>query len=86
MVPIITACDALGEVYENVAEVIPMPIGKHLELFTQKVIQSLVDKDYRESITERARCFAKQHDWSVIAEEYEKVIINHPKYKARHES
>jgi glycosyltransferase involved in cell wall biosynthesis len=66
--PIITNCDALGDVYRAIQ---PVP----LEKWTDKVIACLNDSDAREAINRQARKLAEELTWANHAKRLEQAIL-----------
>jgi glycosyltransferase involved in cell wall biosynthesis len=74
-VPVITSQDCLGTVYENSgAVIIPAPVSKNLDEFTNAVIKGLTDKEYADRIIDKCRIFAYKHDWKEIVSKLEREI------------
>lgn len=74
-VPILTNQDCLGSVYDNSgAIVIPTPISKNLDKFTDNVIRALVDKEFSDRVIDKCRIFAYRHDWKDIVTKLEAEI------------
>lgn len=65
--PIITDCDALGEVYASIDHV-PMGDGWQAA-WREKVIRALTDADFRADVNEKARALAEKLTWKTTAAE-----------------
>jgi glycosyltransferase involved in cell wall biosynthesis len=64
--PVITDCDALGEVYADAAAI--LPVG-NWEEWRATVIRALTDSAFRDTQNERAHAFALRHTWRNTAEQ-----------------
>jgi glycosyltransferase involved in cell wall biosynthesis/SAM-dependent methyltransferase len=78
--PIISDVDALGGVYKDVVPMVKSPVRKNIQQFTDLVIKGLTDKDFRDETNKRCRAFAETLTWKKIADQYESLLLNHPKY------
>jgi len=74
--PISCPTDALGSIYGNT---IPMTLDN--DEYTNLVIKSLKDKEFRDSVNEKAYNFSLQYQWKDIAKQYEKAIIEQVNFK-----
>jgi glycosyltransferase involved in cell wall biosynthesis len=75
--PIISDCDALGDVY---AELDPVPVGSW-GAWRDLVIKALTDSDYRNDMNRRARAIAERNTWKQHAKKLDELIrsrLDHP--------
>jgi glycosyltransferase involved in cell wall biosynthesis len=73
--PVISTCDALGEIYgASGAYLVSAPAHKHMAEWTNYVVQTLGGGAYIDERRERAKEFAKRHDWSVLAADLESIL------------
>lgn len=79
--PIITDCDALGEIYGGIVPMVPCPLSSSINQYRDLVIQALKDNDWRNEVNEKCRAFALRHDWKDIVAELEGMILQHPLYR-----
>lgn len=82
VVPVLAATDALGEIYDGVAPMVPFPPSAHLPEFTDLVVRGLTDEAWRREITEKAREFALGYSWERIAGQLELLIADAKREKA----
>lgn len=68
--PIITDCDALGDVYRDLR---PVPVGDW-EAWQQRVITALTDADFRKDMNKRARALAERTTWTHHAKKLDELI------------
>ena len=76
VVPIITDCDALGEIYQDSGAVI-VPRTKDrtwADHFLETVKKLLGQRDEIESRRLMVREFAKRYDWSLVASQWDQMI------------
>lgn len=72
--PVISAMDALGDIYRGAVPMSGAPARKHLSTWTPLVIRALTDKPWADEWRGRARKFAEKHDWSLLAEKFEGML------------
>lgn len=68
--PIISDCDALGDVYR---ELDPVPVGSW-GAWRDLVIKALTDSDYRSDMNRRARAIAERNTWKQHAKKLDELI------------
>jgi glycosyltransferase involved in cell wall biosynthesis len=68
--PVISDCDALGEVY---AELDPVPVGQWGK-WRDDVVRALTDEAFRSQRNEKAAAIAARHTWRAHAERLDEVI------------
>jgi glycosyltransferase involved in cell wall biosynthesis len=74
--PVSSPVDALGSIYGN-----HIPMTSDSEEYTNLVIKALKEKDFRDSVNEKAYNLSLRYQWKDIAKQYEKVIIEQIKMK-----
>ena len=72
--PVISAMDALGDIYRGVCPMSAAPARKHIDTWRGLVIKALTDKAWAEEWRARAREFALFHDWRGLATQFERVL------------
>jgi glycosyltransferase involved in cell wall biosynthesis len=72
-VPVITDCDAFGEVYAGACPMITRG-DDWTDEWAATVVEMLTDEHARNAWIENGRHFAKQHAWPVLAERLEKIL------------
>lgn len=75
--PIISDCDALGDVYR---ELDPVPVGSW-GAWRDLVIKALTDADFRNDMNRRARAIAERNTWKQHAKKLDELIrsrLDHP--------
>lgn len=70
--PVVSDADALGGIYRDACSVIPRG---QWDQFGDMVIRTLTDKQYRDSVNERALAFGKAHTWKATAKRMEELIL-----------
>ena len=68
--PVISDCDALGDVYR---ELDPVPVGQW-GVWRDRVIKALTDSDYRNDMNRRARAIAERNTWKHHAKKLDELI------------
>jgi glycosyltransferase involved in cell wall biosynthesis len=82
-VPVISDCDAMGELYGN-GSIVPMiksPVQHNMSEFTDLVVRGLRDEKWIKEITEKCRALAAKYTWKLAADKYIEVIMSSPKCK-----
>lgn len=69
--PIVSDCDALGEVY---ADLQPFKVGDWAA-FRERTIRALTDAEFREQTVAKARAIAERLTWARHAKQLEEVIL-----------
>ena len=77
--PIISDVDAIGEVYQGVAEIIPGRPQAYKQKWIDTIVKALTDERYRSSIAKRGLEFAQQQSWQIRAKQWEKLLIERVK-------
>lgn len=76
-VPVISSADSLGELYgEMLPEtVVPAPVREHVGQFADLVALGIINQNFRERVTSRARAIAHdKFDWKKLSHHYENVL------------
>lgn len=68
--PIITPVDALESIYGGI-----LPIASNEQDYIDLIIKALTDKEFRDSVNEKAYNFSLKYSWENIAKQYEQAII-----------
>ena len=71
-VPIISDCDALGEVYSTLD---PVPVGDW-DRWRSRVVQALTDKDFRDDLNRKARALAEELTWTRHCKQLETELLS----------
>ena len=74
-VPVLAACDAIGDVYRGACPIVPSSAGEHLAEWRDTVIALLTDPAGHRLWQERAREFAEKHDYRDIARDLERMLL-----------
>jgi len=74
--PISSPVDALGSIYGN-----HIPMTSDDKEYTEFVIKALKDKEFRDTVNEKAHNLSLQYQWKDIAKQYEKAIVEQVKFK-----
>lgn len=75
LIPVTAKVDSLGCVYGDWVEtMVESPVREHLNEWTEMVIRSLTDEDYRKRITAKSRALAEQHSWSKLTDRLEQIF------------
>jgi len=72
--PIITDADALGEIYGGSVPMVTRPFSDHIGEYTDLLIRSLTDPDFRNGNIKLSRELADNYTWYSIASNVEKLI------------
>lgn len=75
VLPVTSAADALGQIYGNCVPMVPAPVEKNLEEFTDLVILGLRDEAWREETIKKTKELSKSHEWSIVGERLEKILL-----------
>jgi glycosyltransferase involved in cell wall biosynthesis len=73
-VPIVSAVDALPEIYGGVAHMIPAPPEEHASEWVDSIVRGLTDDHYAAVIGGAARALASRHTRQVMAADWERLI------------
>ena len=73
-VPVITNCDAFGQVYGGVCPMVEQGEG-WIDRWADKMIDVMLDKDVLEGWRGVGREFAARHAWPVLGEKLEKILV-----------
>jgi len=84
VVPIITDCDAFGEIYsDSGAIVVPRGTGRSwTDTYLETVLRALSNRDDLELRRKRVQEFVQQYDWPIVAQHWEDTI--HKVKEAKH--
>lgn len=80
--PIVGNIDALGDLYGEVAPLIPAPVEENLDEMVNLTIKALTDQSYWQEVTERGLSLAKDWTWQSCSKQLEKLILEHPKFNS----
>jgi len=73
--PIISAMDALGSIYETACPMVPAPARKHMPEWRNLVVRALTDKPWAEGWRRKGAAFAgAAYGWPVLAERLERIL------------
>jgi glycosyltransferase involved in cell wall biosynthesis len=73
--PILAACDAIGDVYAGVCPMVTAPAQKHMAAWRTLVVRALTDEGWRAERVAVAREFASKHDYRDIAKDLERMLL-----------
>lgn len=74
--PVISDCDALGEIYQHAATVVPCNFSQkeNQKIFIEAVVRSFKDEEYRNEINAKSHAFAVKNSWDNIAKQIENIV------------
>lgn len=75
-VPVLGSCDALPELYEKAAVMVPHPAGRNAGIFSDLVIRTLTDTEFRNKHAEKCFELAQRFSWDDLSDQLESIIIN----------
>lgn len=78
-IPVISSVDSLGQIYGSHVPTVQSPVRDRLGEFTEFVVRSLNDRDFRESVRDKSLSLAKAHRWSLLASRLEEIILENRK-------
>lgn len=81
-VPIITDTDAIGDIYRDIAVVLPTNPGEHIHLWVETIKAVADDSGYRNVLIQRARKFAARFGRMQVAKLWETLIATNITRKA----
>lgn len=76
VVPIITDCDAFGELYKDSGAIV-VPMGKDrtwTDRYVETVLTTLSDMTGRSDRRQKVRQFAERYDWKIVGQEWSAMI------------
>jgi glycosyltransferase involved in cell wall biosynthesis len=72
--PVISECDALGEIYGGAVPMVKAPAVEHMLEWRGYVIQALTEPVWRGDWVAKARALAVKHAWPRLAEKLEGIV------------
>lgn len=76
VIPIISDIDAIGDIYRNVAYIVPGKVSEREKEWTDAIVKTMTDSDFRKKIQLRARRFAERFSRQNVAKLWEILIAS----------
>jgi len=77
-VPIISDADALGDVYQTIASIIPGKPGKDQKAWLDTIVKAMTDERWASAVTTRARAFAQAFKRQTVVKLWEALLAGRP--------
>jgi glycosyltransferase involved in cell wall biosynthesis len=74
VVPLVSDADALGDLYRNVAHVIPGRPADHKDEWIDAIIRALTDEPFQRIVTERAQSFSRKFNRNKVAQLWKNLL------------
>lgn len=73
-IPIISDADAIGDIYKDIAHVIPGKPGKSKELWVETIVRAMMEPDFGAPLIDRGRAYAEKFDRKKITKMFEDFL------------
>lgn len=76
ILPVITSCDAFGEVYGGSVPMVESPVGPRIREYKDLVVRALKDEGFRREWLPKTKALSERYTWQKITEDVERHIVS----------